>query len=217
LAEEKGNPKGITRREFITGAGAIVVVGTVAGLAACVGPTTTETKTPTLAPTSTGKEIPTPSPTEGERPIPVPGMAVVHDATVCAGCGVCGLMCSLYHESESGPALSRSELVRDPFAGTCTFNVCQQCRSPSCYFACPSRDQALCVDEATGVKYINEDKCDGCRKCIQACPFDPPRIKLNTEKNIAQNCNLCRDREEGPVCVQYCGPGALSYTPGSAR
>lgn len=211
MAEEKGNPKGITRREFITGAGAVVVVGTVAGLAACVGPATTETEKPTLTPTSTGKETSTPSATEGGRPIPVPGMAVVHDATVCAGCGVCGLMCSLYHEGESGPALSRSELVRDPLAGTYTFSACQQCRSPGCYFACPLKDQALCIDESTGIRYVNADKCDGCGKCVKACPFDPPRIKVSENKKVAQNCDLCRRRAEGPICVQYCGVGALSY------
>ena len=38
---------------------------------------------------------------------------VVHNPEACTGCGLCDLMCSLYHEGEQGQALSRGELVGD--------------------------------------------------------------------------------------------------------
>lgn len=212
MEEDKEDSKSISRRQFIIGAGTVVVVGAVAGLAACV-PSAKKDESQSPTPTSL---TPTPTPTSAPTQAQMSGV-IMHDATVCAGCGVCGMMCSLYHEGEVGPALSRSEIVRDPFVASYIFNVCQQCRSPSCYFACPLRDTALCVDEVTGVKYVNEDKCDGCGKCIKACPFDPPRIKLHPEKKVALNCNLCKGRESGPICVEYCGMRALTLVAGSER
>lgn len=136
---------------------------------------------------------------------------IVHAPQVCTGCGLCDLMCSLYHEGEQGPALSRGELVGDRLTAEFTFNVCQQCLSPNCYDACPLKEKALCIDEVTGVKYINAEECNGCGECIEACPFDPPRIKLYSEKNVAFMCDLCRSRTEGPICVEYCSFNALTY------
>jgi len=127
------------------------------------------------------------------------------------------LMCSLYHEGAQGLTLSRAQIVRDPITSDVSFNVCQQCLSPSCYFACPLRDEALCIDEKTGARYINEGECIGCEMCIEACPFNPSRIKLNVEKKIAFKCDLCRGREGGPICVEYCPMEALKFLPRDER
>ncbi len=135
---------------------------------------------------------------------------IVHDPKDCTGCGLCDLMCSLYHEGEQGQTLSRGELLGDRLVSEFTFNVCRQCPSPECYDACPNQDEALCIDETTGTKYLNPDECDGCGECIDACPFDPPGIKLHPEKDIAFMCDLCRDRAEGPICIEYCGFDALT-------
>ncbi len=62
-----------------------------------------------------------------------------------------------------------------------------------------------------GVKYINAEECDGCGECIEACPFDPPIIKMHPEKNVAFMCDLCQGRAEGPTCVEYCSFEALTY------
>lgn len=148
--------------------------------------------------------------------VPKSGVIVFNPA-VCTGCGTCELMCSLYHEGVGGPALSRARVVRDPFTAKFSFNVCKQCLCPSCYSACPLKDKALCIDEETGAKYIDEDKCTGCRQCIEACPFDPPEIKYNAEKNVAFKCDLCRGREGGPICVEYCPVEALNFAPASEK
>jgi Fe-S-cluster-containing hydrogenase component 2 len=182
MAREKENSGGIGRREFIAGA---VVTGAVSTLAVCA-----------------------PSVTEASENSPC--RVLVHDPARCAGCGVCGMMCSLYHEGEVGPALSRSGVVRDPFTYDFTFNVCQQCRSPQCYLACPLKDIARLIDGTTGTVYVEEDRCVGCGACITACPFDPPRTKLHPEKRVAFNCDRCMDRDEGPMCVAYCTMSALT-------
>jgi Fe-S-cluster-containing hydrogenase component 2 len=134
---------------------------------------------------------------------------LLHDSKVCAGCGVCEVMCSLFHEGVFGPAAARLHILRQPFTAAHIRETCQQCSYPSCYFACPLKDTALFIDKTTGTAYVEESECTGCGMCVDACPFDPPRIKINVQKSIASKCDLCRDREGGPVCVEYCPFQAL--------
>ena len=143
---------------------------------------------------------------------PVTAGRINHDVDECVGCGVCGLMCSLYHYGEQGPSLSRSELVRDPFTYDHSLYVCRQCDSAECYHACPEKDKARRIDAATHAKYVIEDECIGCGECIKACPLDPVRVKMHPTKDVAMNCDLCRGRTDGPICVKYCTMSALSYT-----
>jgi carbon-monoxide dehydrogenase iron sulfur subunit len=142
---------------------------------------------------------------------------LIHNPALCTSCGVCELMCSLWHEGVIGPTLARANIVRNAFTVKHSHIVCQQCKNPYCYNSCPLQDKALCIDGTTGVIYIVEDECTGCGLCIDACPFDPPRIKLNTEKNVVFKCDLCKEIEGGPVCVRYCPPQALKYVNGDER
>ena len=135
-----------------------------------------------------------------------------YDEDRCVGCGVCGLMCSLYHYGEKGPSLSRSELTRDPFTYDHILDVCEQCESAECYHACPEKDNARKIDIVTKAKYVNEEECIGCGECIKACILEPARIKMHPTREVAMNCDLCRGREDGPICVEYCTMHALSYT-----
>ena len=183
------NKSGTNRREFL--AGAALSFGAVAGL--------------------TGYKLPAAVLPAGT---PVAGR-IEHDPSICAGCGVCSLMCSLYHEKEANISLSRSELIRDPFEAAYSINVCRQCLSPSCYQSCPKKDSALCIDQSTGVKYVNTGKCDGCGKCTLSCPLKPARVKLNPVTKVAFKCDLCRGREKGPICIEYCGQRALAIVPGN--
>jgi len=205
MADKEAQPEGITRKQFLIGSGAVVVTAVALGVAACTRKSSTtldyQTTPFTLAPvtevTSAG--------------------VIKHDPVKCVGCGTCVQMCSTYNGGEPGPLLSRTELISDPFEPQFTFNSCQQCASPLCYFACPKKDVALCIDPTTGTRYTNEKECIGCGKCIAACVYRPSRRKMNPEKNVAINCNLCRGRAEGPTCVQYCPFGALQLIPREQR
>jgi Fe-S-cluster-containing dehydrogenase component len=183
-ARKREKPGTVGRREFIAGTG-IFITGAVTNL--------------TLG-ASTG----------GKSTASHPCRVLLHDPTACAGCGTCVMMCSLYHEGDVGPSLSRSGIVRDPFSYDFTFNVCQQCSLPQCYFACPLKDTARRIDDETGIVYVDEDECIGCGSCVAACRFDPPRTVLHPQKGVAFNCDRCLDRAEGPICVDYCTMGALT-------
>jgi Fe-S-cluster-containing hydrogenase component 2 len=191
MARDRKKTGGTDRREFLTGAGAAVALGAVAGFTGNIG----------------AREL-----QQAVKPI---SGRIEHNPSLCAGCGVCGLMCSLYHEREVNVVLSRAELTREPFDARFSLNVCRQCLSPSCRQSCPLKDSALCIDRETGVKYINAKECDGCGKCTQACPLKPARVKLYPDRKTAFKCDLCRDREEGPICVEYCGQHALTIVPGN--
>jgi len=118
-------------------------------------------------------------------------------------------MCALYNEGIGGPVLSRIRLTGNSLTAEFGIHMCRQCLAPSCYEACPLKDEAMCIDESNGIKFINEDKCVGCKACISACPFIPAEIMFNEEKNRPFKCDLCRGRDEGPICVEYCPVGAL--------
>lgn len=178
--------EGTTRRQFLTETGAVLAFGVVSSLAVKAGAALID---------EPGNQV---------------ASRIEHNPSLCAGCSVCALMCSLYHEGETNLSLSRNEIIRDPFEGSYSMEVCRQCLSPSCYEACPQKDSALCIDKETGVKYVNPDKCTGCGECTRACPMKTPGIKLNRESKISFKCDLCRGRDRGPLCVEYCGQKALT-------
>jgi len=134
------------------------------------------------------------------------------EASACSSCGTCEVVCATVHEGATSPSLRRIWLDRFPFEARYITLTCQQCDSPECYFACPLKDEALCIDIKTGARYINGDNCTGCRSCIEACPFDPPRINFDTDRNIAIKCDLCKDRPNGPACVEFCTTKCLILT-----
>lgn len=200
MAGKRKRSDGMDRRQFITGAGSAVITGAVAALTAFE---------------TSGQEA---AKRQGQSTtaIPVSGL-IEHDQAACAGCGVCNLMCSLHHHGEQGLTLSNAKLDRDPFNAEYVFHVCRQCPSPSCYYACPNQDAALCMDPETGTTYVDTEECESCGKCTEACPFEPKRINPHPETEVALVCDLCRGRENGPICVEYCPMKALTFVPGEKR
>ena len=173
--------EGTTRREFLVGTGATLAFGVAGGLAGCR------------------------SSTSVEEPKYQVARRIEHDSSLCAGCSVCSLMCSLYQEGETIVALSRNEIARDPFAGSYSMNVCRQCLSPSCYEACPQKDSALCIDKETGAKYINPEECTGCGECVEVCPVEV--FELQDEKSEPVNAEECLGCES---CVEVCETEAIT-------
>jgi len=155
---------------------------------------------------------------------------VLPDPTLCIGCLTCEVICSRVHKEQGLSALPRIRIYNDdtvqvdpeiiehyPDRGTFTQRGCKMCPNPECLYVCPAN--SLVVDPQTGTRYINEDKCIACGRCLEACPFEVPdeatarndevhhqtkRITYDPENNVYVKCDLCHWREGGPACVERC-------------
>lgn len=136
--------------------------------------------------------------------------ALCFDPAACTGCGICELMCALHCEGTGGPAAARLRIRGDALSAEYQIHVCRQCLAPSCYAACPDQGQAIRINPETGITWIDEAACRGCRECMQACPLTPPAVGFNEEKRKAFKCDLCEPETGRPICVSYCPSGALS-------
>ena len=144
------------------------------------------------------------------------------DTKKCGGCETCMLVCTLAHCGRSNVNLSRLQLTKNPlghFPLDLAQNQCRQCPYPSCVEACPTK--AMHVDPESHVRLVEEDKCVGCERCIEACPFTPARVQWNFEDRHAQKCDLCQetpfwDEQGGPngkqACVEACPMHAIAFT-----
>ena len=154
--------------------------------------------------------------------MPVSGGYLLVDTKKCAGCQSCMMACSLTHHGETSQSLSRIQITQNPWAkfpDDIEIAQCRQCPYPSCVAACPTG--AMHADEKTGARTVDEDKCIGCEKCVNACPFTPARTLWNFEEKHAQKCDLCEgakfwDEVGGPAgkraCEEVCPMGAIEFT-----
>lgn len=133
---------------------------------------------------------------------------LVTNPAQCVGCRTCEIVCSLGHDGQCQPSLSRITTTYDPTQSLSRLavmaNVCRQCNMADCYLACAY--DALSLDKETGARVIDPKKCTGCGECFAACPWD--MIVKNEETNIFSKCDLCGG---DPQCVKYCPADAISF------
>ena len=120
----------------------------------------------------------------------------------CNGCVVCEYACSLEKEETFNPVKSRIRAVRlDPLSNIAM--TCRTCEDAPCVAACPK--DALSQSTEDGTITVNEEKCNGCGWCIQACKYGA--ITLHPDSLKAIVCDTCNGE---PACVQWCPESALS-------
>ena len=128
---------------------------------------------------------------------------IVCDTRKCTGCQVCEYVCSVVKEGTINWKKSRIRTIRiEPFFNTIL--ACQKCKDAKCVDACPT--DAICIDEKTKQVLIDNDKCDACGWCIEACEFGALRLHLNDK--IVFTCDFCKELDE-PACITYCPKKAL--------
>jgi protein NrfC len=199
----EGKNKKVFRREFLVGSGAVLAAG-----ALTVG--------------IPGSSIASAAKSDSKGSYDPSTGYLVYDSRLCWGCQSCMFACSMSHQGEANPALSRIQIVRDAPSFTkypldITMAVCRQCVSPLCVQNCPVG--AAHIDAEHGnIRVIDQNKCIGCRKCIQFCPQRPHRTVWNPYKNKSSKCDLCVDApfwskkggpDGEPACVTICPAKAL--------
>lgn len=129
------------------------------------------------------------------------------DPQLCSGCMSCMYACTLSKDGLICLDLARIQLNHwDFYAFDISAQPCLQCDDPQCMRFCPVG--AITIEEKTGARVINEDKCIGCMSCIHHCPYKPARIAFDSIKMKATKCDLCQG---DPQCVKACPSGALTY------
>ena len=134
------------------------------------------------------------------------------DENSCWGCKSCEVACKQEHNtpndvkfiyvSEDGP-----KYVNGKLDFTYRINMCKHCDDPPCASICPAEAIKKRDD---GIVILNEDECNGCGSCIEACPYNA--ISFDEEKGVARKCNLCYFRIDNGlypacadnVCLAHC-------------
>jgi carbon-monoxide dehydrogenase iron sulfur subunit len=122
----------------------------------------------------------------------------------CIGCNMCALICSGSHVGKFNPSESRIN-VEDifPEPGEFKLNYCIQCDEHPCVEACPS--EAIKLDEALGIYYVDKDECTACGLCVDACPHNG--CWLDPSESYSIKCDLCGGT---PKCIEACPRKVIS-------
>lgn len=71
--------------------------------------------------------------------------------------------------------------------------ICNHCTYPACLAACPRK--ALYKREEDGIVLIDQERCRGYRKCVEACPYKKSMYRGTTQ--VSEKCVGCYPRVEG--------------------
>jgi len=151
--------------------------------------------------------------------------AFVVDVSKCNGCYNCQVVCKDEHVGNDWTPYAKpqpdtgqfwmkiNEMVRGSVPKVKMSYIatpCMHCDNAPCLLSCPEgaiykREDALVI--------IDPEKCTGCRKCSDACPYGA--LYFNWDLNIAQKCTGCAHLlDKGwkePRCVDVCPTQALIF------
>lgn len=128
------------------------------------------------------------------------------DQRTCIGCHACTVACKTEHDIPVGQFRTWVKYVDSgSFPDTTrSFGVmrCNHCTDAPCIKICPT--QAL-YKRDDGIVDFDNERCIGCKSCMQACPYDA--IYIDEDTHTAAKCNLCAhrvDEDLEPACVVVC-------------
>ena len=176
--------------------------------------------------------------------------AILYDATWCTACRGCQAACKQWNENdevipeeengvksvnrgsyENPPDLSPQTWLKMEFREVerngkvdwlFTRHACMQCTTAACVWVCPTYAR---THDDLGSVTIDLERCIGCGRCGEYCPFDVPKlgsydvsprfvVELGVPKIVSYKCTFCKDRlEDGltQACVKTCPTNALLY------
>lgn len=88
--------------------------------------------------------------------------------------------------------------------------MCQHCADAPCVQACPTR--ALWRRDEDGLVMLDKDKCIGCQRCGEECPYDA--LAFDAETGTADKCSACEHRlaeQQAPMCQVVCPTRAIHF------
>lgn len=159
---------------------------------------------------------------------------VVADPKKCIGCRTCEIACVVSHsdtnifEENSKDIQFNPRLTVIKTARISAPVQCRQCEDSNCAKVCP----VDAIKNEDGCLIVDEKLCIGCKTCTMACPYGlielvtqykegkkvyQDRLKRigeeggaeDKERIIANKCDLCQGRGQGPACMEVCPTSAL--------
>jgi Fe-S-cluster-containing dehydrogenase component len=133
------------------------------------------------------------------------------DNRKCIGCHACTVACKSEHDVPVGVNRTHVKYIETgqyPNSNR-EFSVhrCNHCEDAPCTTICPT---TALFTRSDGIVDFDDDRCIGCKSCMQACPYDALYINPNT--GTAAKCNYCAHRIENsyePACVIVCPVEAI--------
>jgi nitrate reductase beta subunit len=106
---------------------------------------------------------------------------------------------NIHEETAAGPVRTEGqwgESVQLPEHKVWYFylqRICNHCTYPACLAACPRK--AIYKRPEDGIVLIDQSRCRGYRKCVEACPYKKPMYRATTR--VTEKCIACYPRIEG--------------------
>ncbi len=147
-------------------------------------------------------------------------MAFVIDLKRCIGCDTCVIGCKVENGVPQGQARiavldthrrSTFERPAGQFPQLQQYwlpTMCHHCVDAPCVKVCPT--YTLWRRDEDGLVMLDADKCIGCQRCGEACPYDA--ISFDAVDGTADKCTMCAHRlDDGlkPSCALVCPTRAI--------
>ena len=124
----------------------------------------------------------------------------------CIGCHACTVACKSEHDIPIGVNRTHVKYIEKGTypESTREFSVhrCNHCEDSPCTTICPT---TALFTRSDGIVDFDDERCIGCKSCMQACPYDA--LYIDPNKGTAAKCNYCAHRIEHsyePACVIVC-------------
>jgi len=133
--------------------------------------------------------------------------AIIVNTKDCVGCNTCEVACKQEHNISIGPRWIRvypdgPRKIENKLQFRYIVTHCIHCSRPLCEDVCTVNAISKRQD---GIVLIDDNICNGCRDCIEACPLGA--MQFDEEKGVAQKCDLCVGKLDNglqPACVAAC-------------